>query len=164
MQTAESLNNKISELISDYQEKNGQIKLIEEQIRNFDEKIKRTESDFKTIGLKAEKIKNEIGIYESKKLSFDIQLNQLYNELEKKETEFENFNNELTEGEEKLNRFKSDIFEKMRTSAEIKTETENKKIRLKQLTDKDKELENSISVSAGKLRQAEVHVLSAEKE
>ncbi len=163
LQTAESLNNKISELVSDYQEKNGQIKLIEEQIRNFDEKIKRTESDFKTIGLKAEKIKNEIGIYESKKLSFDIQLNQLYNELEKKETEFENFNNELTEGEEKLNRFKSDIFEKMRTSAEIKTETENKKIRLKQLTDKDKELENSISVSAGKLRQAEVHVLSAEK-
>ena len=163
LQTAESLNNKISELISDYQEKNGQIKLIEEQIRNFDEKIKRTESDFKTIGLKAEKIKNEIGIYESKKLSFDIQLNQLYNELEKKETEFENFNNELTEGEEKLNRFKSDIFEKMRTSAEIKTETENKKIRLKQLTDKDKELKNSISVSAGKLRQAEVHVLSAEK-
>lgn len=70
MQTAESLNNKISELISDYQEKNGQIKLIEEQIRNFDEKIKRTESDFKTIGLKAEKIKNEIGIYDQKNISF----------------------------------------------------------------------------------------------
>lgn len=162
-QTAEILNNKISENISDYQEKNGQIKLIEEQIRNFDEKIKRTESDFKTVGLKAEKIKNEIGIYETKKLSFDIQLKQLYDELEKKETEFENFSNELTEGEEKLNRFKSDIFEKMRASAEIKTETENKKLRLKQLTDKDKELENSISVSAGKLRQAEVHVLSVEK-
>ncbi len=162
-QTAESLNNKISENISDYQEKNGQIKLIEEQIRNFDEKIKRTESDFKTVGLKAEKIKNEIGIYETKKLSFDIQLKQLYGELEKKEEEFENFSNELTEGEEKINRFKSDIFEKMRASAEIKTETENKKLRLKQLTDKDKELENSISVSAGKLRQAEVHVLSVEK-
>ncbi len=146
-----------------YQEKNGSIRLLEEQISNYNEKLQKTESEFKSAGLKAEKIQNEINVFKSKESACDVKLSEMHSELSKKETDFEKFSSDLNESEEKLNKFKSDVFEKMRDSAVIKTDIENNRIHLKQAEDKKLQIENSLSVSKGKLKQAEVHLLSVEK-
>ena len=158
-----ALGNDISADNEKLQIQSGNIRLIQEQISNYEDKIKRTESDFKAGGLKAERLKNEIGICQAKKSASDVLLAHLYSDLDKKESEFDEFNRALDKGEEKLNLFKNNIFEKMRSLANTKTEIENRKIQLKQLTDKKGNLENTISVSQGKYRQAEVHVLSLRK-
>ncbi len=146
-----------------YQEKTGHIRLLEEQISNFNEKIQKTESDFKSVGLKAEKIQGDINVFKSKESACDIKLNELHNELDKKENEFKKFSDDLNESEEKLNKYKSDVFEKMRDSAVIKTDIENSRIHLKQAQNKKEQLENALSVAKGKLKQADVHMLSVNK-
>ncbi len=146
-----------------YQEKIGHVRLLEEQISNFNEKIQKTERDFKSAGIKAEKIQGNISVFESKKSACDIKLNELHNELGRKENEFKKFSDDLNESEEKLNKYKSDVFEKMRDSAVIKTDIENSRIHLKQAQNKKEQLENALSVAKGKLKQSEVHILSLDK-
>ncbi len=157
------LNQTINQNLSEFKENNGRVELIKEQILNYEEKIKQTENDFEISKTKVDKIENDISILRAKNAAFIVKLEQLHNDLNKKETEFNNFDYILNKNEEKLNKFKSDIFEKMRMSAALKTEFENIRINIEQLKKNKNDIEKSLSIYRGKIEQENIHITTLNK-
>ncbi len=154
---------KISRLSAEKERKNGDIRLLEEQRANLKYRLKEAENDILQDSEKSERISAEINIIKSKIMAFDVNIAHLKSALSSKENEFNDFKTILSKSEEKLNWFKSDIFEKMRVSSELKTKIEGLKANISQTSDRVKENESMTGVLEGKLKQARVHFMLVNK-
>lgn len=157
-------NENISESRSLREQKENDIRLIEQEIEHFNSNIERIKSEKESnIRIKDEKKKDIDAIRLSitaKKQEMEIK-QELYG---KKMDDFSKISTKVSDSEEMLNQYNSDIISKMNKSTDIKSEIGRKSAMIEQMIARKEQINNDISVLLGQKEDRQTVLTLAEKE
>ncbi len=116
------VSNEITELRSQIEQKENDIKFTEEQINNIHSEISRVENEIEKKQSNIEELEKNSDITKAKHSATLIELSVKKSTLDTKQKDFDILNEQLSESESKVDKFNAQIIEKIKQTTEIKSD------------------------------------------
>lgn len=152
-----------AEVRSAAEQKENDIKLVKQEVEYIESDIKRSsgEADKK----KADTLKRneEAELIKTKVRGAELELDLKKRELESLMAEFDKIDIKVSEREELVKKYNTDIMEKMNIAAQAKTEAASSQVLLGQLNEKAVQTEGELDFSKSRLEEKKAHYAACKK-
>jgi chromosome segregation protein len=150
--TGEELVQKRAEI----EKSNGDIRLCENDVKHISEQIERTKHDIALNNEAMTESADEIKAFEAKATAKSIELAGKQDKYNKRSEELDIINARLSEGEEQLEKYRADMYQRLNRRSELSSRLSELTAVLKQYAENDKSSNELLSGYDGRLQQQEV--------
>lgn len=145
------------------EQKENDIKLVEQDIEHIDSNIKRNENEILRKEAEAVKKQEEIKLIKTKIQATELELNLKKENLDKLLSDFEKIDSTVSEREELVKKYNTDIVEKMKTAAQAKSDAAAATMVLEQFRERMIQIAGELDFSQSKLEEKNAHLAACEK-
>lgn len=161
--SAEKINCEMAEIRSGSEQMENDIKLSYQEIQFISDDIKRLESDVNKNNQYIFSKKEEIEILNSKLNAFEIKLHTKNNIFIKMQKDFENLNLRMSESEELIGRYNTDIIEKIHITTDIKSNIQRTNSIFEQLKERKQQVNDELIFCKSQLNDKNIHLKALQK-
>ncbi|GFI61485.1 chromosome partition protein Smc [Clostridiales bacterium] len=158
----EEMNREVARLSGEIEKNSGTCLLMEEQIKNLESSIQRLNLEKETKGSMIEINDAELLKCSESEEKIDADIENMNKLLHEKEELFRAMLAEQSEQDEKIEDYKSEIIEKIRQSADMKSSMERAEAVLEQFAERERQLEADREDIKSKLKDKRIQKSSAE--
>jgi len=158
----EKLNHVLTELAGEIEKNEGLCRLTNEQIKNIKESVERLEGEKKAKLIKISDNTNEVKISNENAIKTEQEMNSLKTLLKEKEDYLNAMLDKQSEHEEKIENIKSEMIEKIKATADIKSQLERIQAMLEQFNARTRQIAVEKNDNENKLRDKKIAAKSAE--